>query len=145
MLRRARQGRSLAKLGAFDSPLNKRNEKAAMRALSGVAAYTLSRFTTTLAADQEGLAAGMVPVLPAAEGSGGAPARGSLRVPLTDDVRLAVRLRVEKKKILSAAIQAMGRQLTALPRMDVPASPSAPRKGQGPPAATDRGFGKRAN
>ena len=64
-------------------------------------------------------------------------------MPLTDDLRLAIRFRVEKKRILSAAIQTMGRQLQELSKASVPEQSLAPRKGQAPPAATDKGFGKR--
>ena len=128
------QGRSLDRLGQLDAPLNRRNERAALRSLSGVAAYTLSQFTTTLEQDEETLATGTAP-----EPSGAsAPA-----VPLTDEMRLAIRFRVEKKRILSAAIQTMGRQLQALSKAAVPDQSVAPRKGQALPAATEKGFGKR--
>ena len=133
------QGRSLEKLGQLDSPLNRRNERAALRSLSGVAAYTLSQFSTTLEQDEEILVSGFVK-------QPGASAAGSTApeaVPLTDEMRLAIRFRVEKKKILSAAIHTMGRQLQALSKSAVPDQSLAPRKGQAPPASTDKGFGKR--
>jgi hypothetical protein len=59
-------------------------------------------------------------------------------------MRLALRFRVEKKKILSAAIQAMGRKLQQLAKSTVVSElNTAPRKGQAPTAATSKGFGQR--
>ena len=108
----------------------------------------LSQFTTTLDHDEETLVSGFVrqPELPAgtsAAGAGTPPPPAPPPVPLTDEMRLSIRFRMEKKKILSAAIHTMGRQLQALTKAAVPEQSLAPRKGQAPPAATDKGFGKR--
>ena len=149
------QGRSLERLGQLDQPLNRRNERAALRSLSGVAAFTLSRFTTTLEQDEEALVTGFAKVPAAAEApaEGAAPAPGGSTqpsttqaptlVPITDEIRMSIRFRVEKKRILSAAIKAMGKQLQELSKASIPEQNVAPRKGQPPPAATEKGFGKR--
>jgi hypothetical protein len=148
------QGRSLERLGQLDQPLNRRNERAALRSLSGVAAFTLSRFTTTLEDDEQVLLSGTYrkPVQAPVAGQQQQQQQATFDsasvsepgVPLTDDMRLAIRFRMEKKKVLSAAIQAMGRQLQALSKASVPEQSTAPRKGQAPPAATEKGFGKKS-
>lgn len=148
------QDRTLSRLGQLDQPLNKRNERAALRALSGVAAFTLSRFTTTTEQDEQALAAGVLPVpeqqqqqqqpsssLQGAEAGAGTSAP-SASVPLSEDMRLAIRFRLGKKRILSAAIERMGRLVQQLPKASVADTSTASRKGQAPTAATSKGFGK---
>ncbi|GAX86280.1 hypothetical protein CEUSTIGMA_g13692.t1 [Chlamydomonas eustigma] len=148
------QGRSLERLGKLDQPLNRRNERAALRSLSGVAAFSLSRFSSTMEEDESALLSGHVcsslKHAQQQESVGNLNQKSSQGdveaepIPLTEDMRLALRFRVQKKKILSNAIRAMGRKLQELAKSSspVPELNTAPRKGQAPPAATKKGFGQ---
>mmetsp|Transcript_24988 Transcript_24988/g.54325 ORF Transcript_24988/g.54325 Transcript_24988/m.54325 type:complete len:401 (+) Transcript_24988:697-1899(+) len=147
------QGRTLERLGRWGQPLSRANETKALRTLSGVAAVALSRFTTTLDQDEEALRTGVMPAPPApaaaAAGSGqqvqqAAAGSGPGR-PMTEELRSSVRFRVEKKKLLSRAIQAMGvqlKQLAAAGPGEGGAAAGSGVKGQPPKASTSKGFGK---
>eukprot|EP00798_Chlamydomonas_sp_ICE-L_P020879 gene20879-27721_t len=98
----------LERLGQLDKPLNKLNELAALRMLSGVAAIALAQFKTTLADDKVVLAAESMPV------ASSSSSEEVVRKPLSDELRLSIRFRSEKKKILSKAIQALGQEMQKL-------------------------------
>jgi hypothetical protein len=117
----------LDKLGDLRQPLNDRNESKALACLTGIAAFALSRFSTTVEQDEEILASG----LDRTQNSGEA-------VSLSDEKRLAVRFRLEKKKILTAAIQRLGLSMQEL-KSRGGGKPNMMSKGE---AATPKGFGK---
>jgi histone-lysine N-methyltransferase SETD3 len=126
----------------------------ALKLLAGVAAVALTRFSTSLDHDLD-LLAGKAPAAgakpddstapggaqPAAGGAGGS---SPAPLPLTPEMRLALEFRVEKKKLLSRVIQALGerlQQLPSLPGLPATTAPSSPAKGTKPAPATVRGFG----
>lgn len=143
------EGRSLDKLGDLSKgALAKDNERSALRALSGVCAVALSRFTTALEDDVA------VVSNSSSDGAGADDASGILSqeqatspqpaTPLSEDERLAVRFRMEKKRILSRAIHSLGHALAAAQgsaALKERAASGAGRKGSKPSAATAKGFG----
>ena len=106
----ALQGRDIKSLGNLEEPLGIKTETRTLRALSGVAALTLSNFKTTLREDEEALVRGVIPTVASRDGSSPPP----LSQPLTDEARLAIRFRVEKKRILSQIIKVLGSRLEIL-------------------------------
>lgn len=153
-------GRSLEKLGDLGAgALAKDNESAALRTLSGVCAVALSRFTAALEDDAAALVDGRAPSLEddaaAPNSSDGAAASGSstdqqeqqppaLATPLSEDERLALRFRVEKKRILSRAIQSLARALASAQgssELKDKAAAGVSKKGSKPAPATAKGFG----
>lgn len=137
------QGRSPERLGQLNQPLNKENEVAVLRTLSGVASIALSRFSTTEELDEQMLAQGRILQMPregeSADGQVSAPVQ-----PLTPDMQISVRFRLAKKKLLVAALNGLIDQLKAvMADKELKAQSGAAKKGEKPPSATEKGFGKK--
>eukprot|EP00877_Chromochloris_zofingiensis_P012860 jgi/Chrzof1/7828/Cz02g38020.t1 len=64
---------------------------------------------------------------------------------LTDDMRMAIKFRCQRKLVLKQALTALGDRVKAVAAMKGLKSTAvdAPRKGEKPKAATDKGFGRR--
>lgn len=125
-------------------PLNRANETAVLRSLSGVAGIALTRFSTTLEED-EALLAGAAG---GASKQAGQPegAQGRVQVQeLSEEMRLAVLFRAERKRLLLGVMQALAARVQEVGAMaDLKAAALAPsRKGEAPRASTTKGFGKR--
>jgi hypothetical protein len=94
------QGRAtLERLGDWNAPLSTRNEISTLRTLTGLAAVAVSPFTTSLEEDVAALRDGVDPRNGAA---------------LTEHSRLALRFRLEKKRLLAAAMAAILARLKEL-------------------------------
>jgi Rubisco LSMT substrate-binding/SET domain len=87
--------------GAWERPLSLRNEVATLKTLSGVALIALSQFSTTEDDD--------IKLLKKSSGS-----NSSGNVPLSADMLLAVRFRLEKKRLLSNALEALAARLKTI-------------------------------
>lgn len=111
------KGRSLESLGELPRPLSRPADEAnALRILSGACALALAAFLSGLDSDLGLLAGGQA--AGAAKGSrAGAGTTGSGSGPaveLSEDQRLAIRFRVEKKRLVQAAMLDVGGRLKAL-------------------------------
>jgi hypothetical protein len=113
--------RSSVELGRWESPLSPRNEVAALRTLAGLCAVLLSQFATDAEGDSAMLRSGLD------TGTGHA---------LSSDEQLAVRFRLEKKRLLAAATAALSERLKVLGSAQV-----ADKKGDGTRPA-GKGFGR---
>ncbi|KAG2433661.1 hypothetical protein HXX76_008032 [Chlamydomonas incerta] len=134
-------GRGVERLCAVERPLSRDNELAALRTVGGVLAFALSNFATTLDQDKE-LLAGQPVSVPQAGGAG----ERQLPPPASEDEALAVRFRLEKKKILSRALQRVGALSQAAAgnaELRQTAGSAAAKKGSKPAPATGKGFGSR--
>ncbi len=127
-----------------------------LRALAGVCAVALSRFTTTLEQDQALLsppatsfAASPASQSAASNGAGsdgaGAGPSSAAAEQLSEEMRLAIGFRAERKKVLLGAMQALGRRVQEVQAMqglkENAAASAAPRKGEKPRRASAKGFG----
>ena len=94
------EGRSgIEGLGNWNALLSLRNELATLRTLSGMALICLSQFSGTEEEDVQILKQGVDP---------------KTNGLLSSDMQLAVRFRLEKKRLLSAALQALARRIKEL-------------------------------
>ncbi|GLC45812.1 hypothetical protein PLESTM_001782700 [Pleodorina starrii] len=139
-------GRGVERFCAIDRPLSRENEAAALRIVAGVVAVALSNFRTTL--DQDlALLAGEVPAQAPGAAAGGAGEASAELQPLSgEDEILAVRFRVEKKRILSRTLQRVAELRAALSdnvELRQATGVANARKGSKPAPATNKGFGKK--
>lgn len=134
-------GRGLERLGALDRPLSRDNEAMALRFVAGVVALALSKFRTTLDHD---LALLKHQDLTAANGCDQMP---SEFVPLAnEDEVLAVKFRIEKKRILARVLQrlaALTHSLSEISDLRKSSGISQAKKGSKPLPATGKGFGNK--
>ena len=94
------EGRSgIEGLGNWNALLSLRNELATLRTLSGMALICLSQFSGTEEEDVQILKQGVDP---------------KTNGLLSSDMQLAVRFRLEKNRLLSAALQALARRIKEL-------------------------------
>lgn len=127
-------------LGSWDSPLSLRNEIATLRTLSGMALICLSQFQGTAEDDVEVLRHGIDP---------------KSKGPLSSDMQLAVRFRLEKKRLLEAALKALAGRIKEFSEGGAVVAGSGSTSGGGAkgknkskagkaagPAATSKGFGR---
>ncbi|KAG2438459.1 hypothetical protein HYH02_010913 [Chlamydomonas schloesseri] len=134
-------GRGVERLCAVDRPLGRDNELAALRTVGGVLAFALSNFVTTLEQDKA-LLVGQAVAVPQPGGAG----ERQLQPPASEDEMLAVRFRLEKKKILSRALQRVGALSQAAAgnaELKQTAGSAAAKKGSKPSPATSKGFGSK--
>ncbi|KAL4519701.1 hypothetical protein Ndes2526B_g01726 [Nannochloris sp. 'desiccata'] len=124
---------SIEAFGAWERPLSLRNEVATLKTLSGVVLIALSQFSTTEDDDMNLL-------------------RNSRDdAPLSADMQLAVRFRLEKKRLLSAALEALAARLKTISEEGAGAGSrggaasggsSEKNKREAPKASSSKGFGR---
>jgi hypothetical protein len=125
--------------------LNKANEDKVLRLLSGCLLVALSNFKSSLPDDLSLLGQQQQQVQGAATqaSSSDSSSSSSTAGDLDDDMRLAIGFRVELKKLLIKALQALtGRVKEVAGMKDLKEAAVVPLvKGQKPRAATSKGFG----
>ena len=120
-LRALPAGKQAAYLQSPDGQLSLANERAALATAAAVCAVALAQWKGTLADDESLLSAAQTP-------------------PLSDDMRLAVAFRANKKRLLSDAVKAIKAKLTDM-AVAKPAQPAGRPMGK-PPAPGGGGTGK---
>jgi histone-lysine N-methyltransferase SETD3 len=124
---------SIEAFGAWERPLSFRNEVATLKTLSGVVSIAISQFSTTEADDMKLLK------------------NNGNDASLSADMQLAVRFRVEKKRLLSAALEALAARLKTISEKGASAHGAAAAasgdskkntKKETPKASSSKGFGR---
>jgi histone-lysine N-methyltransferase SETD3 len=117
---------SIEAFGAWERPLSLRNEVATLKTLSGVALIALSQFSTTEEED----------IITLKNNNG----------PLSADLQLAVRFRLEKKRLLSAAVESLAARLKTITEEGKSGGGSSGggggKKNHDHKASSSKGFGK---